>query len=109
MTQRNWSPTTEIQVDFTGHRGIRRVQDPTAAPCFRSVTRIWHFPNDTVILERAARRDCLLAEIDVVDVPVTGSRRVGSAVALDTDTTVRVVEEGDKCILRDINRVMMLE
>ncbi|GAA3858065.1 hypothetical protein GCM10022627_02260 [Haloarcula argentinensis] len=77
---------------MTEKRAIRRVEAPTSVPLFRSVTRVWHFPSGDVLLERAEYRDCLIPDVDRVDVPVSGTEQIADAVALDTDTTVRVTD-----------------
>ena len=93
-----------IQNLFEETRSVRYVQNPSSSPCFRSVTRIWHFPSGDALLEREGRRDCLLPNVDRVDVPASGCRRVASALALDTDTTVRVVSSGDERTLTEYDK-----
>jgi len=93
-----------LRVSSGESRGVRYVEEPTSSPCFRSVTRIWHFPGGTVLLERAERRDCLLPDVDRVDVPVSESRRVAGAVVLETDATVRVAEDGDERTIKEFDK-----
>ncbi len=84
-----------------GTGSIRYIRDPISSPCFRSVTRIWHLSSGDVLLELANRRDCLLPDIDRVDVPASDSHRIAGAVVLDTETTVRVaVEQNDRIITK---------
>jgi len=70
-------------------------------PVFRSVTRVWHFPSGDVLLERAEQRDCLIPDVDRVDVPVSGTEQVADAVALDTDTTVRVTDNTGNLVVTE--------
>ena len=93
-----------IQQLFEETRSVRYVRNPSSSPCFRSVSRIWHFPSGDALLERDERRDCLLPNVDRVDVPASESQRVASALALDTDTTVRVVASGDERLLTEFDR-----
>ena len=99
---------TEIQYPLEETKAIRHVENPTSVPCFRSVSRIWHFPSGAVLLELAERRDCLLPDIDRIDVPASGSQQISRALVLDTDTTVRVVEDGGDRLLVEFDREILL-
>ncbi|GAA5433823.1 hypothetical protein Hjap01_03311 [Haloarcula japonica] len=77
-------------------------------PVFRSVTRVWHFPSGDILLERAEHRDCLIPDVDQVDVPVSGTERVADAVALDTDTTVRVADDSGNIIVTEFDKNMKI-
>jgi len=83
---------TNIREVFEKTRAVRYIEEPTSSPCFRSVTRIWHFPNGDAFLELAERRDCLVPNVDSVDVPANTTNRVGAAVTLETATTVQVTD-----------------
>lgn len=89
--------------------GIRNVEEPEAIPYFRNVVRIWHFPNGEALLERERKRDCLVADVDVVDVPRNGDRRIEGAVAIDTETAVEATQRGDTRILRELELSGRLE
>jgi hypothetical protein len=92
----------------TGTNTVRYVHEPTAIPMFRSLSRIWHFPSGTVRLELRDRRDCLLPDIDWVELPANECHRVGAIVALETDTTARVVEEqGDTIVTEFDNKIIL--
>jgi len=89
----------DVQRRLTEKRAIRHVEAPTSVPVFRSVTRVWHFPSGDVLLERTEHRDCLIPDVDRVDVPVSGTEQVADAVALDTDTTVRVTDNSGNLVV----------
>jgi len=91
----------DVQRRLTEKRAIRHVEAPTSVPVFRSVTRVWHFPSGDVLLERAEHRDCLIPDVDRVDVPVSGTEQVADAVALDTDTTVRVTDNSGNLVVTE--------
>ena len=91
----------DVQRRLTEKRAIRHVEAPTSVPVFRSVTRVWHFPSGDVLLERAEQRDCLIPDVDRVDVPVSGTEQVADAVALDTDTTVRVTDNTGNLVVTE--------
>jgi len=91
----------DVQRRLTEKRAIRHVEAPTSVPVFRSVTRVWHFPSGDVLLERAEHRDCLIPDVDRVDVPVSGTEQVADAVALDTDTTVRVADKSGYLVVTE--------
>jgi hypothetical protein len=91
----------DVQRRLTEKRAIRHVEAPTSVPVFRSVTRVWHFPSGDVLLERAEHRDCLIPDVDRVDVPVSGTEQVADAVALDTDTTVRVTYSSGNLVVTE--------
>ena len=91
----------DVQRRLTEKRAIRHVEAPTSMPVFRSVTRVWHFPSGDVLLERAEQRDCLIPDVDRVDVPVSGTEQVADAVALDTDTTVRVTDNTGNLVVTE--------
>lgn len=103
------SEHTPFQYSLSEGAGtIRYIQDPTSSPCFRSVTRIWHFSSGDVLLELANRRDCLLPDIDHVDVPASDTHQVAGAVALDTDSTVRVaIEQNDRIITKFDRKIQL--
>jgi hypothetical protein len=82
-------------------RGIRYIEEPTLLPCFQSVTQIWHFPSGDVLLEMRDRRDCLISDVDRIEVPVTGSRRIGEAVVLDTEVTIQVARKSGRRLLTE--------
>jgi hypothetical protein len=88
--------------------GIRRIQELAETTCFRAVTRIWHYPPGTVLLERDQRRDCLLPGVDRVHVPASDCHRVGDAVVLDADTTVEVTEQEGSQILTEVDIQMSI-
>lgn len=94
---------TVEKYSFEETSGIRRIEAPATAPCFRDVTRIWHFPNGEVLLEREERCDCLLPSVDQIDISASDCQRVGEAVALDTDATVEVTEEQGGQTLTEID------
>ncbi|WP_336002753.1 hypothetical protein [Halorientalis halophila] len=101
------STTTAIQRFFEATRPVRYVHDPTAAPCFRSVTRIWHFPSGDAFLSRTGRRDCLLPDVDRVAVPASETRRIAGAVVIDTDATIRVIDDDERKVIEfDTNVVI---
>jgi|GEM_PF-2847302 len=91
----------DVQRRLTEKRAIRHVEAPTSVPVFRSVTRVWHFPSGDVLLERAEHRDCLIPDVDRVDVPVSGTEQVADAVALDTDTTVRATDKSGSIVVTE--------
>ncbi|MBV0900441.1 hypothetical protein [Haloarcula salina] len=95
---------TDHQSRLERTRGVRYVADPTSIPVFRSVERIWHFPSGDVLLTLAERRDCLLPNVDRVDVRASEIEWVGSAVALSTDTAVRVTEQQGRSIIKEFDR-----
>ncbi|AUG49039.1 hypothetical protein BVU17_15715 [Haloarcula taiwanensis] len=82
----------DVQRRLMEKRAIRHIEAPMSVPVFQSVTRIWHFPSGDALLERTGHRDCLIPDVDRVDVPVRGTEQVADAVALDTDTTVRIAD-----------------
>lgn len=86
---------TDVQTRLEARRPVRYVEEPTSVPPFRAVTHVWHFPGGDVLLEREERRDCLVPDVDRVDVPSSAVTCVSDAVVLETDTTVRVSEEPD--------------
>ncbi len=88
------------QNQSSGDAELRHIRDPATAACFSAVTRIWHFPSGHALLERERHRDCLLPGVDRIDVPTSGCERVGDAVAIDTQTTVEVVADGDERVLK---------
>jgi len=94
----------DVQRRLTEKRAIRHVEEPTSVPVFRSVTRVWHFPSEDVLLERAERRDCLIPDVDRVDVPVSGTEQVADAVALDTDTAVQVTDCSGSLVVRTFDK-----
>jgi len=94
----------DVQRRLEETRAIRHIEEPTSLPVCRAVTRIWHFPSGDVLLERADRRDCLIPAVERVDVPVTGVESVADAVALDTDTAVRVTTDADSRIVTEFDR-----
>ncbi|KAA9396173.1 hypothetical protein Har1130_16210 [Haloarcula sp. CBA1130] len=93
----------DLQRRLTEKRAIRHVDEPTSMPVFRSVTRIWHFPSGDALLERAERRDCLIPDVDRVDVPASGTDQVAGAVALDTDSTVQVTDSTGNIVVTEFN------
>lgn len=99
---------TDHQRRLERTRDVRHVAEPTSIPIFRSVERIWHFPSGDVLLTLAERRDCLLPNVDRVDVRARAVERVGSAVALSTDTAVRVAEERGKSIVTEFDKTVKL-
>lgn len=94
----------DVQRRLTEKRAIRHVEAPTSLPLFRAVTRVWHFPSGDVLLERAEHRDCLLPDVDRVDVPVRGTEQVADAVALDTDTAVRVTDKTGTVVVSEFDK-----
>lgn len=92
---------TAIQQFIESKSEVREIREPSASQYFRAVSQIWHFPSGDVLLERDDRRDCLLPAVDRVDVPVTDTHRVSDALALETDTTVRVVDDAGTRILTE--------
>jgi hypothetical protein len=94
----------DVQRRLTEKRAIRHVEAPTSVPLFRSVTRVWHFPSGDVLLERAGHRDCLIPDVGRVDVPVSGTEQVADAVALDTDTTVRVTDNTGTVVVSEFDK-----
>ncbi|GGN94778.1 MULTISPECIES: hypothetical protein [Haloarcula] len=99
---------TDVQSRLEETRAVRHVAEPTSLPVFRSVTRIWHFPSGDALLELADHRDCLLPNVDRVDVPASERERVGDAVALDTETAVRVSEEQGRVIIKEFDKKIIL-
>ncbi|MDQ2074184.1 hypothetical protein RBH20_16730 [Haloarcula sp. H-GB4] len=73
-------------------------------PVFRAVTRVWHFPSGDALLERDGYRDCLIPDVDRIDVPVNGTEQVADAVALDTDTTVRVTDNTGSVVMSEFDK-----
>jgi hypothetical protein len=98
----------DVQRRLTKQRAIRHVKEPMAVPVFQSVKRVWHFPSGDVLLERAEHRDCLISDVDQVDVPVTGTEQVGDAVALDTDTTVRITDNSGNIIVKEFDNKLRI-
>lgn len=94
----------DVQRRLEEKKAIRHVEAPTSVPLFRSVTRVWHFPSGDVLLERAERRDCLIPDVDRVNVPVSGSEQVGDAVALDTDAAVRVTNSAEELVVTKFDK-----
>ncbi|WP_324761199.1 hypothetical protein [Haloarcula montana] len=85
------------------------MKEPASIPVFRSVSRVWHFPSGDVLLELADHRDCLLPDVDKVDIPVSGTEHIAEAVVLDTDTTVRAEKISGDLILKEIDYFGELE
>lgn len=102
------STVCDVQRRLEVRREIRQVKEPSSLPVFQSVRRIWHFPNGDVLLELAENRDCLIPDVERVDVPVTGVDHVAGAVALDTNTTVRVTDEPDGRVVNKIDKNMIV-
>lgn len=98
----------DVQRRLTEKRATRRVEAPTSVPLFRSVTRVWHFPSGDVLLERAEYRDCLIPDVNRVDVPVGGTEQIANAVALDTDTTVRVTDYSGNIVVTKFDKGMKI-
>ncbi|EMA09861.1 hypothetical protein C437_05160 [Haloarcula vallismortis ATCC 29715] len=98
----------DVQRRLMKKRAIRHIEAPLSVPVFRTVTRVWHFPSGDVLLERAGRRDCLIPDVDRVDVPVRGTEQVADAVALDTDTAVRVTEKTGDVVVSKFDRSVKL-
>jgi len=94
------SQKMNVQRRLEESRAVRYVQEPVSVPIFRSVTRLWHFPSGDVLLERAARRDCLIRNVERIDVPASDVDAVADALALETDTAVRVSAEPDGLVVR---------
>ncbi|MFC6864175.1 hypothetical protein ACFQGE_12005 [Halomicroarcula sp. GCM10025817] len=99
---------TDVQTRLEARRPVRYIEDPTSVPAFRAVTHVWHFPSGDVLLEREERRDCLLPDVDRVDVPASAVNCVNDAVALETDTTVHVSEEPGGLIVNEFDRKIVL-
>lgn|SRR6056297_1925202 len=99
---------TDVQRRLTEGRAIRHVKEPMSVPVFRSVTRVWHFPSGDVLLERSERRNCLIPDVDRVDVPVSGAKQVVDAVALDTETTVRVTGDTGNNVVAEFDKSVKL-
>jgi len=94
----------DVQRRLLEEKAIRHVKEPMSVPVFQSVTRVWHFPSGDVLLERADRRDCLIQDVDRVDVPVSGTEQVADVVALDTDTTVRVTNNTGNLVVTNFDK-----
>ena len=94
----------DVQRRLTEKRAIRHVESPASLPLFRAVTRVWHFPSGDVLLERAEHRDCLLPDVDRVDVPVRGTEQVGDTMTLDTDTAVQVTDKTGTVIVSEFDK-----
>jgi hypothetical protein len=77
-------------------------------PCIQSVQRIWHFPSGDALLEPSGRRDCIVPDIDHIDVPARTVRRIAGAVSLDTATTIHVVEEAGEVIVTEFDKNILL-
>jgi hypothetical protein len=98
-----------LQYELSGKRSpVRHIADPDPSVCFRSVTRIWHFPDGAVFLELADRRDCLLSNIDRVDVQAAETHDVSGALVLDTQTTVQVTDEQDTRTISEVDHRLVL-
>jgi hypothetical protein len=97
------SQKMNVQRRLEESRAVRYVEEPTSVPIFRSVTRLWHFPSGDVLLEREARRDCLLRHVERIDVPASEVEAVADALAIETDTAVRVGAEPDGLVIREFD------
>ena len=98
----------DVQRRLTETRAIRHIEAPASVPVFRSVTRVWHFSSGDVLLERAEHRDCLIPDVDRVDIPVSGTEQVADAVALDTKTAVRVTENTGSVVVTEFDKNVKL-
>ncbi len=98
----------QLQTLFEKTRAVRYVEEPAASPCFRSVSRIWQFPSGDVLLELSERRDCLLPNIDRVDVPASECHRVAESVVIETDTTVEVTAKDNIQKVTEFDRKIVL-
>lgn len=93
----------DVQRRLMEKRAIRHIEAPMSVPVFRSVTRVWHFPSGDALLERTGHRDCLIPDVDRVNVPVRDTEQVADAVALDTDTAVRIVNKTGNLVVTKVD------
>ena len=91
-----------VRNDVGTESTIRYIDAPESIPCFQHVTMLWHLESGEVLLERESHRDCLVPEVDVVDVPASGHRRTEDAVAVEPQTALEVVQRGESRCLREL-------
>jgi hypothetical protein len=102
------SSKMNVQRRLEESRAVRYVEEPTSVPIFRAVTRLWHFPSGDALLEREARRDCLLRNVERIDVSASDVEAVADALTLETDTAVRASAEPDGLVVTKFDRKIQI-
>lgn len=86
-----------------GKPSIRNIENPESIPYFCNVSRIWHFQAGDVLLERERKRDCLVPDVDVVDVSTSGDQRIEGVVAIEAEGVVEITQRGDTRTLSELD------